>query len=282
MTTSYEIIGSGNRGRIIYPSFNDDYNMVSKISDKETILKEINNIKLLPNSKAYKLPSDPKIKKLNTKELNILFELDEPLYENNKLYYYNIPYIKGETLEEIFENMEENIDLYDEDQYVIFLKAFIKFRKAIKKLNKKNICHGSLYNVNMIFTGKRIYAIDFETIGIISEIEDYENTLNNDLNLLNSTLIRLLFKGLHYTRIRNILLDNGIINLFKYENFNEDNSIIFDEKYFQSFMDEMNFKKLKRNIKQNSKFNVLNFISNLEDLDIYVDLNNIEKLSTFL
>lgn len=173
----FEIIGEGERGYVIYPAINGDLNFVSKIMLEDNIKDEIIRVGLLPDNPGYKKPTDLSIYPIGELEVGILEELYVFDEEDRSKFYYNIPYIKGCTL--------ENFD-YSTNDYqacVKLINAFGELKRNLKQLHDDGFYHGSIFACNLIFDGEKIYMIDFGMCGIIGET-DWKNVDNADLNNL--------------------------------------------------------------------------------------------------
>ena len=154
---TFKIIGKGGSGIIIHPAFNGDLTMVSKLSSKFEVEKEVSIIKQLPPNDIYLLPSYPKCLPITNTERNILSNMDE-FFTNEKLltdysHYHNIPYIKGVTLD----------NLYNVDEKIII--AFKQFKSNVDKLHKQGWVHRAIFFQNVMYSSdnNHLYLIDFGT-----------------------------------------------------------------------------------------------------------------------
>lgn len=161
MSIQRKLIGEGERGLVIYPSFSGDINYVSKIAERKEIEKEIRNIKSLPNNVLYKLPENPILREIGTHELEIILQIED-LEDGTSMIdpcYIDLPYIEGIILSDIIEE-------YDY-RFLCDLDIFIK---NVKELHKLGYYHGAIFLQNIIYDGNRLYLIDFGTCGKITDI----------------------------------------------------------------------------------------------------------------
>jgi len=174
-----KLIGEGSTGIVIYPSLNGDVTMITKLADKDHIEKEINNIQIMPQSKLWILPQNPKLKKISDSDLTILRSIEELEDYNNTndyQYYYDLPYIKGETL----------CELSDPDILLTqkFKNHMIQFLHEINRIHQMGFFHGAIFCQNIIYDGNQLYLVDFGTFGksnegIEGEKEDIKEILED-------------------------------------------------------------------------------------------------------
>lgn len=163
-----QIIGEGERGIVLYPSISGCHDMVSKLSTKSELMKEINNIMMLPDNQLFKLPKNVTLKKVPQEILSFIEENDDTMYG----YYIDLPYIKGEhpNFEEITPELK---NAYDE------------FVLNVERLHEQGFCHCSIFPSNIIFSEGKLYLIDFGTIRKIDE-DNWKSVECEDLlNLLS-------------------------------------------------------------------------------------------------
>ena len=154
---TFKIIGEGERGFIIHPAFNGDTTMVSKLSSKFEIEKEVAIIKKLPPNDIYILPLYPECLPVTDIERNILINMDESFTNDELLtdysHYHNIPYIKGVTL--------DNVEDVDE----MIIVACEQFKYDLDKLHEQGWVHCAVFFQNVMYSSdnNRLYLIDFGT-----------------------------------------------------------------------------------------------------------------------
>jgi len=153
----FKLIGDGERGFIIYPALNGDITMVSKLSTKFEIEKEVDVIKKLKLNDIYMLPFYSECLPITDIEKDILINIDESFTEEEIItectHYHNIPYIKGVTIDNV-ENMDEN-----------FIIACKNFKYNLDKLHDQGWVHCAIFCQNVMYSpdNNHLYLIDFGT-----------------------------------------------------------------------------------------------------------------------